>query len=352
MGATSSITINTNLASLTCQTYLRDATKGMNTAMERLSTGFKINSAADDAAGYAVSAGMEAKINGYDIIETNAQMGLDMLTTQEGILDIINDYLQRIRDLTMQAANGTYATDSRLAIQSEIEQRLDEIDRVTRNTEYNGMYLLSGTDAQGNDLAIATDGLDLQVGINSSIDSVVTLDASLFRSCLSSSLLNFQEGTTGARGQVMNSDLRVVDMTDITTKTDFAKLCAGLATEADGYGDVNVPDPNDKTNAGSDTATTLAGTFGAGQMLATLDYALADINERTTLLGATQNRIDSATDALQVQSDNLTSSLSTVRDADVAEESSSYVSAQILQQASATLLTTANQTPSIALNLL
>ena len=96
MTATSTITINTNLASLTCQSYLRDATKGMNTAMERLSTGFRINSAADDAAGYAVSAGMEAKINGYDIIETNAQMGLDMLTTQEGVLDIINDYLQRI----------------------------------------------------------------------------------------------------------------------------------------------------------------------------------------------------------------------------------------------------------------
>ena len=89
MAATAAITINTNLASLTCQKYLKSATKGMNTAMEQLSTGFRINSAKDDAAGYAVSAGMEAKINGYDIIEMNSQMGLDMLTTQEGVLDII-----------------------------------------------------------------------------------------------------------------------------------------------------------------------------------------------------------------------------------------------------------------------
>lgn len=346
------LTINTNMGALQAQHALNNATNSLNKSIERMTTGYKINSASDDAAGLAVATKMETKLSAVSVAESNAELGSSLLNTIEGNYGVIQDHLQRIRDLTEQAANGTYATDSRLALQSEIEQRLDEIDRVTRNTEYNGMYLLSGTDAQGNDLAIATDGLNLQVGINSSIDSVVTLDASLFRSCLSSSLLNFAENATAVRGQVMNSDLRVVDMTDITTKTDFAKLCAGLATEADGYGDVNVPDPDDKTNAGSDTATTLAGTFGASQMLATLDYALADINERTTLLGATQNRIDSATDALQVQSDNLTSSLSTVRDADVAEESSSYVSAQILQQASATLLTTANQTPSIALNLL
>ena len=346
------LTINTNMGALQAQHALNNATNSLNKSIERMTTGYKINSASDDAAGLAVATKMETKLSAVSVAESNAELGSSLLNTIEGNYGVIQDHLQRIRDLTEQAANGTYATDSRLAIQSEIEQRLDEIDRVTRNTEYNGMYLLSGTDALGNDLAIATDGLDLQVGINSSIDSVVTLDASLFRSCLSSSLLNFAENATAVRGQVMNSDLRAVDMTDITTKTDFAKLCAGLATEADGYGEVNVPDPDHKTDAGQDTATTLAGTFGANQMLATLDYALADINERTTLLGATQNRIDSATDALQVQSDNLTSSLSTVRDADVAEESSSYVSAQILQQASATLLTTANQTPSIALNLL
>ena len=347
------LTINTNMGALQAQHALNNATNSLNASIERMTTGYKINSAADDAAGYAVATKMETKISAVSVAESNAALGSSLLSTIEGNYGVIQDHLQRIRDLTEQAANGTYATDSRLALQSEIEQRLDEIDRVTRNTEYNGMYLLSGEDAQGNELAIARDGLNLQVGINSSIDSVVTLEASLFRSCLSSSLLNFGERTSAITGEgVTNSDLREVDMTAIETKTDFAKLCAGLATEADAYGDVNVPDPDHKTDVGQDTAENLVGTFGANQMLAVLDYALADINERTTLLGATQNRIDSASDALQVQSDNLTSSLSTVKDADVAEESSTFVSAQILQQASATLLTTANQTPSIALNLL
>ena len=104
MGSSSTITINTNLSSLICQKYLRDATTGMNTAMERLSTGFKINSGKDDAAGYSVVEGMQAKINGFDVIETNASMGLDMLTTQEGVLDSYRTkvYLVRMQTLVWQ----------------------------------------------------------------------------------------------------------------------------------------------------------------------------------------------------------------------------------------------------------
>ena len=141
MTSTASITINTNLSSLNCQKYLTRATRGMNTAMERLSTGFRINSAADDAAGYAVSAGMEAKISGYDIIEMNSQMGLDMLTTQEGVLDIIGSYLQRIRDLTMQAANGTYGSASLNALNLEVTQRMDEINRLCNITDFNDTFV-------------------------------------------------------------------------------------------------------------------------------------------------------------------------------------------------------------------
>lgn len=323
------LTINTNMGSLQAQHALSKSTNSLNKSIERMTTGYKINSAKDDAAGLAVATKMETKLGSVSVAESNVQLGSSLLNTIEGNYGVIQDHLQRIRDLTEQAANGTYATDSLLAIKSEISQRLDEIDRVTKNTEYNGMYLLSGEDAQGNPLAIAQDGLNLQVGITSSENSVIKLDASLFRSCLASSLLNFANQTgTGADG-VINTDLEEVDMANITDKDTFAATCAGLGT-TDG----------------------LEGTHGANQMLAALDYALADINERTTLLGATQNRLDSASDALQVQSDNLTSSLSTVRDADVASESSAFISAQILQQASASLLSTANQTPSIALNLI
>lgn len=336
------LTINTNMGALQAQHALNNATNSLNKSIERMTTGYKINSASDDAAGLAVATKMETKLSSISVAESNAQLGSSLISTIEGNYGVIQDHLQRIRDLTEQAANGTYATDSLKAIEAEINQRLDEIDRVTANTEYNGMYLIAG------DPDLSTKGLDLQVGITSSTNSVITLDADLFRSCKASSLLNLKDAVgTGADG-VINTDGKEVSMGAITTKADFAKLCAGLATEADGYGDVDVPDPD----GGADTTTTLEGTFGANQMLAVIDYALADISDRTTILGATQNRVDSAQDALQVQSDNLTSSLSTVRDADIAAESSSFVSAQILQQASASLLTTANQTPSIALNLI
>ena len=195
MGSTSTLTINTNLSSLTCQKYLKSATKGMNSAMEKLSTGFKINSAKDDAAGYAVYTGMEAKVSGYDIIETNAHMGLDMLTTQEGVLDIINDYLQRIRDLTMQAANGTYGSASLNAIALEVTQRMDEINRLCKITDFNDTYLLDGS---------RTTDINLQVGLYSDANSVINLDVSLFSSAKISAL--FSGGKTTVNKQVKGTD--------------------------------------------------------------------------------------------------------------------------------------------------
>ena len=196
MGATSTLTINTNLSSLTCQKYLKSATKGMNSAMEKLSTGFKINSAKDDAAGYAVYTGMEAKVSGYDIIETNAQMGLDMLTTQEGVLDIINDYLQRIRDLTMQAANGTYGSASLNAIALEVTQRMDEINRLCKITDFNDTYLLDGS---------RTTDINLQVGLYSNQRCVITMDAFLFASAESSMIFGFSS----------QSDISKMDLTSV-----------------------------------------------------------------------------------------------------------------------------------------
>ena len=240
-----------------------------------------------------------------------------MLDTIEGNYEVIQDHLQRIRDLTEQSANGTYSEDSLTAISSEINQRLDEITRVANSTEYNGLDLLNGDFGNGQQ---GKDGIDLQVGITSSTNSVIHLDGSLFNSIQASALTWMVKAK--------NTDGKDVDATGMKQQ-EFADTCAGLGT---------------KTN--------LEGTKGANQMLAVLDKAIATITERTTLLGATQNRLESASDALQVQSDNLTSSLSTVRDADVASESSAYISAQILQSASASLLSTANQTPSIALNLI
>ena len=172
-----SITINTNLASLTAQRNLSHATSGMNTAMERLTTGFRINSGKDDAAGAAVSNLMEAQISGYDVAESNTTMGLTLLDTAEGVLDIVGDYVQRIRDLTEQAANGTYGTASMKAIRTEVEQRMLEINRLCSVIDFNGIQLLDGTStaAQGA-------GINLQVGNNAGTPNIINLDSSIFQS--------------------------------------------------------------------------------------------------------------------------------------------------------------------------
>ena len=367
MGSTSTITINTNLSSLTCQKYLRDATKGMNTAMERLSTGFKINSAADDAAGYAVYNGMEAKISGYDIIETNAQMGLDMLTTQEGVLDIINDYLQRIRDLTMQAANGTYGSASLDAISLEVQQRMDEINRLCEITDFNDAYLLDGS---------RTEDINLQVGLYSDKRCVIKMDAFLFASAKSTVIMGFKATTKGGYINLNSStaddtyEYRARELNpDGTPKKDAqgnliykagsyeSALAAALAengviTAANGDATIN------KTKDGSSISITnmcnaiYRNDSSAREFIDYIDEAIDNVSLRCTKIGAYMNRLESAIESTDIQRENLTEAVSTIKDADAATESSNYIKYQILQQATATLLSTANQLPSIALNLI
>src|SRR5574344_2858897 len=176
-----SISINMNAISLSLQRSFNSASSHMNNAMGKMSTGYKINSASDNAAGYSVSQKMESVISTYSEAETNGQMGSSLLQTQEGVLGILHTYLQRIRDLSEQAANGTYATSSRIAIASEVSQRMSEINRLCEVTDFNGLKLLDGSQ---------TDGVNLQVGVNSGMENVITLNKSLFASAKVSALMN------------------------------------------------------------------------------------------------------------------------------------------------------------------
>ena len=370
---TASLTINTNLSSLTCQKYLKLATKGMNTAMERLSTGFRINSAKDDAAGYSVSAAMEAKINGYDIIEQNAQMGLDMLTTQEGVLDIINDYLQRIRDLTMQAANGTYGSASLNALKLEVIQRMDEIDRLCTITDFNDTYLLDGSRQ--------TD-INLQVGLYSDRRCVIKMDAYLFDSAKSTVIFGFKADND----QISQSRPGYIDLTWSANEDDYDYRARVIDSEGkpvlDPTGQIQYLAGSYKsalTAAMAENGTVVDGVLqeykldadgaktvsitnmcnaiyrndsSAREFITFVDEAIDNISLRCTQIGAYMNRLESAKASTDVQRENLINANSTIKDADVAVESSSYIKYQILQQSAATLLATANQQPAIALNLI
>ena len=294
------LTINTNIASMVAQRNLETATSSLNKAIERMTTGYKINHASDNAAGYSIARNWETQLGSLDIAADNAATGADMLATLEDTYALLTDHLQRVRDLTEQAANGTYGSQSLLAIKSEITARLEEVDRIAASCEFNGLEMMTGTMGE----------ISLQVGLDGSNDSKIKLSADLFKDGKIASLFSTYGNVTGA------------------TIDKVAEQCVGYrSAENDFQGD-------------------------ASAMLGNIDNVINEISSRVTTLGAAQNRIDSAIESIAVQSENITSSLSTLRDTDIAEESSNYIQSQILQQAAATLLSTANQTPSIALNLL
>ena len=298
-----------------------------------MSTGYKINHAKDNAAGYSISNMWNTQLGSLDVAADNAATGSDLLTTAEQTYGLLTEHLQRIRDLTEQAANGTYGSSSLKAIQSEVVARLQEISRIAANSEFNGIKLMSYT-KDGDGTGITKEGINLQVGLYQDPNSVINLDVSLFNDASVKGLFGANTALATNLEKANGAKVNVDDYNKDKGYKAFAAACAGLKVKGD---DLILQDEAE---------------YGANKMLAYIDGAIDEISRRTTAIGAAQNRVDSAISAIDVQSQNLTSSLSTLRDTDVAEESSSYIQAQILQQASATLLATANQTPSIALNLI
>ena len=387
------ITINTNVASLIAQKSLNNATSRMNTAMERLSTGLRINSSKDDAAGSAVSTKLDYKVSSLAVAQDNAQMGSSLLDTEEGTLDVIQSNMTRIRDLTEQAANGTYGEDAMTAIKSEIEGRLKEVTRIAGTTEFNGKKLLDGSmDA----------GINLQVGITSGEDSVINLAGSLFASTTSDSLLGDYEFsvTSDGDGKKIGADDDPSTKADAKVKTFKASVslngAAAAETELAKFGgsyyvndggkltvvssaDVEAVDKayneqleakgvtsssntftfqaedadgNDSTRAVDNLDNIFSNDQTAQAFLDNIDKALANVTDRKTAIGAAQQRVASAMEVANVMSTNFTSANSLIKDADIAEESSNYIKNQILQQTASSLLATANQNPQIALQLI
>ncbi len=334
------LTINTNISSLIAQRNLNSATNALNKSIERMTTGFTINHASDNAAGYSISNMWVTQLGSLDVAADNASTGSDMLTSAEETYSLLTDHLQRVRDLTEQAANGTYGSQSLRAIQGEIVARLQEVDRIAANAEFNGIKLMAYKQANDGS-GIKSSGVNLQVGLHADDNSVINLAADLFSNASVSGIFGSLTTPTGGTAlSTLLSTAGLANMSDLSSTTaatrqaayeSFAAACCGMKYE---NGNLTLTDTS------------------AREMLTYLDAGINKISERVTKIGAAQNRVESAIAALDVQSQNITSSLSTLRDTDIAKESSNYIQAQILQQASSTLLSTANQLPSIALNLI
>jgi len=329
------IIVNTNMAALKTQKNLTNATNSLSTSLERMSTGLKINKAADDAAGLYVATGLNSQIRGSKVALNNVSTGTNVLQTMEGDLDVILDNLNRLRDLAVQASNSVYSTDAMDALKQESVKRLDEIDRIALASNFNGLALLTGdieykdinnTDVklkQTNDSKIMDKGLRLQIGANTDANAnALTLTKTEF----------FGEGINSKTLGVTAADKFNIFG---TTSLDGT---AGAMDEAEGLrGNIQAA---------------YANASAAAQYINVIDAAINQISNKKATIGATMNRLESATTSLTTTVENNTAAKSTIMDADIAEESAAFTKSQILQQTSSALLVQANSLPSIALSLI
>ncbi|MEA9711990.1 flagellin [Xanthomonas campestris] len=394
--------INTNVMSLNAQRNLNTSSASMQTSIQRLSSGLRINSAKDDAAGLAISERFTTQIRGLDVASRNANDGISLAQTAEGAMVEIGSNLQRIRELSVQSSNATNSASDRDALNSEVKQLTAEIDRVANQTNFNGTKLLNG-DFSGALFQVGADA-GQTIGINSIVDANVdSLGKANFAAAVSGAGVT---GTATASGSVTGISLTFNDATGSAKNIAIADVKVGAGDTA---ADVNkkvaaaINDKLDQTGmyasikadgtmqieslkAGQDftslsagtssaagitvgtglttasaasgsTASTLSSldisTFsGSQKALEIVDKALTAVNSSRADMGAVQNRFTSTIANLSATSENLSASRSRIRDTDYAKETAELTRTQILQQAGTAMLAQAKSVPQNVLSLL
>ncbi len=384
-----SMIINTNVMAMNAQRNLSITSSKMGKALEQLSSGLRINRAADDAAGLAISEKMRAQVNGMQQGLRNAQDGVSMIQTAEGALSETTAILQRMRELTVQAGSTTLSTSDRQAIGDELVSLKNEIDNIATRTRFNGLNLLTGdlsvstastiADITGASTGVVSTAIDVT---NAQAGTTYTLSASGNDITLTNGTTNVAQTITLAAMstadgvQSVNFDALGVKLTlthdNTANAVTAAELATGLDTKtvvtaaASGNASYRVGSEtgDNVTVAYGDMRSTALGT-GTGQYLndlvtdnnavsttalsSTLQTAIDDaINEVSTQrakLGASQNQMESAINSLGVSVENLSASESRIRDADIAQVSSELVTRQIMQQAGVAVLAQANSRP-------
>jgi len=283
--------INHNISAMYANRQLGVNSLAVDKSMEKLSSGMRVNRAGDDASGLAVSEKMRSQIRGLNQASKNAANGVSFIQTTEGYLQESSDILQRLRELSVQAANGIYTAEDRMQIQVEVSQLVDEIDRVASHAQFNGMNILTGRFARENGENLVTASMWFHIGANMDQRERVYI------------------GTMTAKGlgvkQVSSDEILHLD------------------------------DPD-----------------GANRSIGTLDAALKIVNKQRADLGAYQNRLEMAVRGIDIGSENLQAAESRIRDTDMASEMVEYTKNRILIQASSAMLAQANQKTASVLQLL
>jgi flagellin len=381
------LTINTNIASLTAQRNLTGSQSDLSTSLERLSSGLRINSAKDDAAGLAISERFTAQIRGLNQGVRNANDGVSLAQTAEGALKEVTNNLQRIRELAVQSSNATNTASDRTSLQTEVSQLLNEIQRVATKTNFNGVSLLDGTFT----------GAVFQVGANagdnitfSSIGNVQTAALGSYTqntagglSIAASTLTGFATAISAADVTINGTDIGAIAAASsaadragqlvsainaisattgvgaaydsatgqLTLNSEAAVVVAGAANDATIAGYANGTISTLTTASGIDTLS-VANYAGAQTAINLIDSALTAVNTQRANLGAIQSRFESVVSNQQTAAENLSASRSRILDADFASETAQLTKSQILQQSGIAMLAQANAIPQNVLALL
>ncbi len=385
--------INTNVKSLISQNALSKNNRALSAAMEQLSTGKRINSAKDDAAGLAIASRMTAQIRGLDQAVRNGNDGISMLQTAEGALIEVTNMLQRMRELSVQAANDTYAPQDRGYLDQEFQQLKDEIHRVSRATQWNGMNILDGSFVGDEGVA---GKFAFQIGANEGQTVTHTLGDIGFRKAVIETEVTREPATAVAQrgtitlsgtyaagdsvsvnlsGTAYSYTVLAADVASDDNDTNLAAIAAKLKTQIPAgtatstvsgavitytaaANAVDLAATVSRTVVGDEAALAgiqdldIATTPKASEALAALDLGIDTINSARADIGAMINRLTYAVDNLTNVSQYTSASRSTIQDADYAKASSELARTQIIQQAATAVLAQANQQTQTVLKLL
>ncbi|MCU8408615.1 flagellin [Vibrio vulnificus] len=374
------ITVNTNVAALVAQRHLANATDMLNQSLERLSSGKRINSAKDDAAGLQISNRLQSQMRGLDIAVRNANDGISIMQTAEGAMNETTNILQRMRDLSLQSANGSNSHAERIALQEEMTALNDELNRIAETTSFGGRKLLNGSFGSAAFQIGAASGEAVQVQLKSMRSDGIDMGG--FSYIANERARSDWQVKEGANALSMSFTNRFGETETIQINAKAGDDIEELATYINGQTDKVTASVNEEGQlqlfmAGEETSGTLSfsgdlaselglqlkgydavdniditSVGGAQQAVAVLDTAMKYVDSHRAELGAYQNRFSHAINNLDNIHENLATSNSRIQDTDYAKETTRMVKQQILQQVSTSILAQAKKGPNLALTLL
>lgn len=374
------INVNTNVSAMTAQRYLNQASDDVSRSMERLSSGYKINGAKDDAAGLQISNRLSSQARGLDVAVRNANDGISIAQTAEGAMTESTNILQRMRDLSLQSANGSNSDSDRVAIQEEVSALNDELNRIAETTSFGGNRLLNGTfgtksfqigsdsgeavmltmgnlrsdttsmggmtytaaNGKDKDWAITTENSDLTMAF------VDKDGANQELSIKAKQGDDIEQVATYINGQTRLINASVSEKGELQIVSSNADVKGDIAFGGSLSGELGLAQGKAETVKDINVSTV----GGSQKAVAIIDSALHFVDSNRAQLGAFQNRFSHAISNLDNVNENVSTSNSRIKDTDFAKETTSMTKSQILQQASSSILAQAKQTPNAALGLL